>query len=648
MPERIDLAREPSFTLGLLEVRPSNREVQAGAARETLEPRVMQVLVALARRRDEVVSRDDLIAGCWSGRVVGDDAINRCIARLRRLSETYGGFSLETIARVGYRLTETASEAAPLPAARGWAGVRRDVLAIVVLILLGVTFGLGAWMLSPAPQKVLMVRPPGKLSIAVLPFTPLYADADAQHLGDSIAFAVSDMLTGSAFDVVSPTKTLQYRGSAKAGALQALHSDFVIDGDIRRENDKLDVAMRIIDGHSGTTVVAGNFEFASSEADSAPDQIAERMNGLATITRGLNPVYGGDARVMSAYFRAIYQYGFHNDLYAANETARGAVRTAPDDAFAQALHGFMAAYLAAAVPPEKRPAMVAEAREAAYRAIALDPGYGNSYAVLALTVPLFEWQTRERYLHQGLAVFPDSQILQIQQIELLQNAGRFRDSSPLAEAMFSRGGSQTHQFVEVINARLWQEQETRTLIARARTQYPKVPWFAAKMFEAAAFHGAPGDAEALLQDPALAALLEPDGRPTFARIAQALRYRRAADVQAVVDDCARPDGRSPEVKRTCFMALVALARLDDAFRLADIVYPDQRGATPAERQRKWFTSNPIPAAYLSVPVTAPLRADPRYREVVERIGLLQYWKASHHPPDFCATEAVPVCRLVNS
>ena len=45
----------------------------------------MQVLVALARRRGQVVSRDQLIETCWAGRVVGEDAINRCIAKVRRL-----------------------------------------------------------------------------------------------------------------------------------------------------------------------------------------------------------------------------------------------------------------------------------------------------------------------------------------------------------------------------------------------------------------------------------------------------------------------------------------------------------------------------------------------------------------------------------
>src|SRR5688572_29536694 len=90
----VDLAREPDFTLGNLRVRPSSREVEGGGEREVLEPRVMQVLVLLAQRRGQVVSRDQLIEACWAGRVVGEDAINRCIGKVRRLAEVQGGFTV--------------------------------------------------------------------------------------------------------------------------------------------------------------------------------------------------------------------------------------------------------------------------------------------------------------------------------------------------------------------------------------------------------------------------------------------------------------------------------------------------------------------------------------------------------------------------
>jgi DNA-binding winged helix-turn-helix (wHTH) protein len=105
-PRPVDLAQEADFSLGGLRVSPSLRKVAADAWQETLEPRVMQVLVVLAEARGAVVSRDALIARCWGGRIVGDDAIGRCIGRIRQLAQRTGpaGFGIETVPRVGYRL----------------------------------------------------------------------------------------------------------------------------------------------------------------------------------------------------------------------------------------------------------------------------------------------------------------------------------------------------------------------------------------------------------------------------------------------------------------------------------------------------------------------------------------------------------------
>lgn len=108
MTDRIVLATEPDFRLGGLEVSPSKRQVAAGEVTENLQPRIMQVLVALAARRGQVVSHDELMARCWGGFAVSDDAIHRCIGRLRRIAETHGGYRLETVPKIGYQLIEVA------------------------------------------------------------------------------------------------------------------------------------------------------------------------------------------------------------------------------------------------------------------------------------------------------------------------------------------------------------------------------------------------------------------------------------------------------------------------------------------------------------------------------------------------------------
>jgi tetratricopeptide (TPR) repeat protein len=72
----------------------------------------MQVLVVLARAAGGIVTRDELIGQCWDGRIVGDDAINRVISRIRHVAGDIadGMFSLQTIAKVGYRLVASVAE----------------------------------------------------------------------------------------------------------------------------------------------------------------------------------------------------------------------------------------------------------------------------------------------------------------------------------------------------------------------------------------------------------------------------------------------------------------------------------------------------------------------------------------------------------
>lgn len=108
IPGRVVLAHEPPFSLGSLRVDPPTRQVHDGRGQETLEPRVMEVLVALACARGTIVTREELIARCWGGRIVTDDAINRVLSRIRNLANHIGrgSFALETITKVGYRLVE--------------------------------------------------------------------------------------------------------------------------------------------------------------------------------------------------------------------------------------------------------------------------------------------------------------------------------------------------------------------------------------------------------------------------------------------------------------------------------------------------------------------------------------------------------------
>lgn len=162
----IELARVMPFAIGALDIYPAIRQLKRGARSETVEPRVMQVLVALAHRKGEVVSRDDLIASCWDGRIVGDNAIHRVISRLREIAATIGDgcFALETVNKVGYRLLEPeppvriAEEHPPALPLQERNSVPRRValagLALAAVALAAIAAGSMLWPGAPATDPI--------------------------------------------------------------------------------------------------------------------------------------------------------------------------------------------------------------------------------------------------------------------------------------------------------------------------------------------------------------------------------------------------------------------------------------------------------------------------------------------------------------
>ncbi len=107
----IELASEPEFRLGELRVDPARLTVTLHGRSVAIEPRVMMVLVVLASAGGRVVSRDELVHRCWNGRIVGDNALQRVVSRIRHLAATLGGFEIQTIAKVGYFVRPIQQEA---------------------------------------------------------------------------------------------------------------------------------------------------------------------------------------------------------------------------------------------------------------------------------------------------------------------------------------------------------------------------------------------------------------------------------------------------------------------------------------------------------------------------------------------------------
>jgi DNA-binding winged helix-turn-helix (wHTH) protein/tetratricopeptide (TPR) repeat protein len=163
--ERVELANEPEFDLGGMKVKPAERLAYANGEQREIQPRVMQVLVALAKARPQVVSRDRLQELCWNGRIVSDDALNRVILSLRHLAQgfTPQPFAIETVPRVGHRLVELSPNGGDGTAGNRRRGTKAAIAAVVtglvVLLVVAIVLGrpnLWAWE-TPARTPIVLV-----------------------------------------------------------------------------------------------------------------------------------------------------------------------------------------------------------------------------------------------------------------------------------------------------------------------------------------------------------------------------------------------------------------------------------------------------------------------------------------------------------
>lgn len=270
---RVNLAREPDFVLGGAEVHPSSREIRFGDTREMIEPRVMQVLVALARQSGKVVSRDELIHQCWEGRVVGEDAINRCLAKVRRLTERMRDVMLETVPRVGYRLSE-----APRPAAseRDRPSRRAIVIAAGAALLL-TTLGVLGYGIAGKDDHA-------RQRFAVLPFTSLNSGEEMHLFGKGIGAATAAALNRAGLILVSTAPLPARAENNPADVGRALGADYVVTGSVRQEGATIRAFARVEQVEGATTIYSRVFEVPMSQKHLLPDLVAKEIAGALPST----------------------------------------------------------------------------------------------------------------------------------------------------------------------------------------------------------------------------------------------------------------------------------------------------------------------------------------------------------------------------
>ena len=365
----IVLAREPPVRLGALIIEPPMRRVLHDDGQEQfLEPRVMQVLVALARADGKILSRDDLLAQCWNGVVVGEDAINRVMARLRRLSEGPGAgvFRIETITKVGYRLiVET----------------------------------------SAAPPAVARAEP----LLAVLAFDNLSSDPELSFFSDGVSDDIRETIARATdLKVIGRGSSFQFRGAEKSAANVAaqVKATHVLDGSVQRSGQKLRITTELVDCATETAVWSHRFERDLLDVFALQDEIASAVAGALKVAIALptRPL-GVDPATYDHYLAAREaSLGFWAGLVGAFQMHQRVTDEAPTFARAWADLARTGAQLWRYHEHSRFPQVTREVIvEAARTALRLDPGLGIAYQALAELEPFNHFAAREALHEQALS-----------------------------------------------------------------------------------------------------------------------------------------------------------------------------------------------------------------------------------------------------
>ena len=201
-----------------------------------LPPLSFDLLLCLVRAAPDSVSRESLTESLWPDAVVGDETLTERVKLLRRELETGDDDRLILTERGwGYRLAvrpQRHSDARP----RASLLVRRWMWLVMV-------FGLLA-----ASVMFLLTRTGDDeiVTLAVLPFSDLTADGDAQYLASGFAEELNIELGRMNADrllVLGNTTSASISGDAEA--IDALGVDYLLDGSIRDRNNTRVIAVRL-------------------------------------------------------------------------------------------------------------------------------------------------------------------------------------------------------------------------------------------------------------------------------------------------------------------------------------------------------------------------------------------------------------------
>ncbi len=382
--------RLAKFDLAEFRVDPACRTIAGPRGASCVEPRVMDVLIALALRAPKPMSREELIDQVWGSAFVTDGVLTRCISILReRFGDERGRPRvIETLAKHGYRLMPTVTfiedEAlAPVPAT------------------------------ATAPMDAQHA-----IAVAVLPFVDLRGNAADDHLADGLTELLIANLAGIAsLRVIARTSSMAYQGTSKRvrEIARELGVDYVIEGSVLGAGTRVQVVAQLIEGRSEMHAWTQTWTRAMRDALTLLNEVARAVaNALSARLRPAENLrlarrIAIDETALRHYLKGRYFWAQRgpDPLGKAIAEFAACARAAPD--FAPAHVGLADSQILLAMYGFAAPLAVAGlARAHVADTLALDPDSAEALTADGAIRLFFDWdfEPAERSFSRALALNP--------------------------------------------------------------------------------------------------------------------------------------------------------------------------------------------------------------------------------------------------
>jgi len=229
------------------------RELHRAGESVAVEPQVFDLLTYLVSNRDRVVSKDDMIASIWGGRIVSESTITSRINSARRALGDSGDEQrlIRTIARKGFRFV---------------ADVHLDTKAAS-----------GAH--GTEPQRSALPSP-DRPAIAVLPFTNMSGEPEQEYFSDGIS---EDIITALSklrwFLVIARNSSFIYKGKAVhlKQVAEELGVRYVVEGSVRKGGERVRITAQLNDVVTGSHVWAERYDRELADVFAVQDEITEAI-----------------------------------------------------------------------------------------------------------------------------------------------------------------------------------------------------------------------------------------------------------------------------------------------------------------------------------------------------------------------------------